>query len=380
MLKTKRIQVFEHGKLSVGHSYGNDPPIKFLDKHFDALVKFNELHKKRYFKIGYKSISFQHYVGILQVGDLCIEILPKADKSASNNSVWQDVLVEMLKTTKKLKVNKVGNANVNRQSIHLLDIYFEWYLTELELLIRQGLIRQYYYREQNLTSLKGKLLFQKHLSKNFVHKERFYTQHQVYDYNHFIHQILHQALSIVERLSKGGHLYSKCKSIGLDFPDVNRIPVNETTFDRIALNRKSKPYETALSIARLIILNYAPNIMKGNEQMLALLFDMNLLWEEYILIKLKDAYKKTNFSVLGQRPMKFWNNISIRPDIIIKDSGNNTICVIDTKWKYIWNNKPSADDLRQMYVYNDYWNSTNAILLYPTKEVKNCPKQKIQTL
>ena len=22
-----------------------------------------------------------------------------------------------------------------------------------------------------------------------------------------------------------------------------------------------------------------------------------------------------------------------------------------------------------MYVYNDYWNSTNAILLYPTKEV-----------
>lgn len=365
MRRTKRIQVFEYGKLSVGQSYGNQS-VKFLQKHFNGLVKLNELHKNQYFQVGYKSITFKHYVGVLQVEGLCIEVLPKADRSTGDNGIWQNVLIEMLKATKRLKVNKVGDAQINRQSIHLLDIYFEWYLNELELLIHQGLIRQYYRIQSNLNALKGKLLFSRHLSQNIVHKERFYTEHQEYEYDHSIHQILKQALTIVERLSKSSYLYSKCKTIELDFPQVKVIQANETTFARITQNRKTKPYETALSIARLIILNYAPNIIKGNEEMLALLFDMNQLWEEYILIKLKEAFRQTDFSVFGQPSEKFWNNITIRPDIVVKDHENNTVCIIDTKWKNIVNDKPTTDDLRQMYVYNDYWESTNSILLFPT--------------
>lgn len=368
MPKTKRIQVFEHGKLSVGHSYG-EKPVKFLEKHYNALVKLNELHKNQYFQIGYKSITFRHYVGVIQVEGLSVEVLPKADKSSGNNGIWQDTLVQMLKATRKLKVNKVGNAHVNKQSIHLLAIYFEWYLNELQLLIRQGLLRQYYRKQSNLKALKGKLLFSKHISHNIIHKERFYAEHQAYDHDHAVHQILRQALSIVERLSKSSYLYSQCKTIGLDFPEVKTIHANEATFDKIILNRKTKPYETALSIARVIILNYAPNITRGSEEMLALLFDMNSLWEEYILIKLKEAYRQTNYNVLGQRSEKFWNNVTIRPDIVVKD-GDNTVCIIDTKWKHIWNSKPSTNDLRQMYVYNEYWKSTNAILLYPTNEAR----------
>lgn len=50
----------------------------------------------------------------------------------------------MLRTTRKLKVQQVEEANVSKQSIHLLDIYFEWFLNEVQLLIHQGLIKQYY--------------------------------------------------------------------------------------------------------------------------------------------------------------------------------------------------------------------------------------------
>ncbi len=121
----------------------------------------------------------------------------------------------------------------------------------------------------------------------------------------------------------------------------------------IPKTRKTAPYETALAIARLIILNYAPNVSSGNERMLALLFDMNSLWEEYILIKLKQAVPD-GVSVYGQDSKRFWKNISIRPDIVIENDKKETF-IVDTKWKNIDYSKPSTQDLRQMYVYNDYW-------------------------
>jgi 5-methylcytosine-specific restriction enzyme subunit McrC len=102
--------------------------------------------------------------------------------------------------------------------------------------------------------------------------------------------------------------------------------------------------------------------------MLALLFDMNSLWEEYILIRLKQVAEENGFKVYGQNSKEFWKNISIRPDIVLEREIGKTIesFIIDTKWKNIDNSEPSTNDLRQMYVYNEYWDSKKAMLLYPS--------------
>ena len=356
MLKESTIQVFEHSFLPIEG--------KFEQRHFVALSKLNALHNYQYFDLKHNGIVFKQFVGVIQVDGLTIEILPKIDNDGKSEAVWQNVLIEMLRVTRKLKVQKVGNANVNKQSIHLLDIYFEWFLNEVQTLIHQGLIKQYYKETSNVKALKGKLEFAGHISKNLVHKERFYTTHQVYDKDHLIHQILFKALDIVERCSKGSYLYSKCKTVQLNFPEVKAISVTEATFSKVPSNRKTAPYETALAISKFIILNFAPNISSGSENMLALLFDMNSLWEEYILARLKQTDEQ--ITVYGQQSTTFWNGITIRPDIVIKKGGETFI--IDTKWKKMNGGKPSTDDLRQMYVYNDYWNSDKAMLLYPSNE------------
>lgn len=366
MLRENIIQVFEHSFLPIEG--------KFEQHHFVALSKLNALHQFQYFDLKHNGVVFKQFVGVIQVDGLTIEILPKIDKNESESSEnklkWQSALIEMLRVTRKLKVQQVGEANVSKQSIHLLDIYFEWFLSEMQLLIHQGLIKQYYKETGNVKALKGKLEFAGHLSKNLVHKERFYTTHQVYDKDHLLHQVLGQALSIIETFSKGTYLYSKCKSTQLNFPEVKTIQADEVTFSRLPKNRKTAPYETALTIARLIILNYAPNIKSGSEQMLALLFDMNSLWEEYILIRLKQVAKENGFKVYGQNSKGFWKNISIRPDIVLERELGETkeSFIIDTKWKNIDNSEPSTNDLRQMYVYNEYWDSKKAMLLYPSNE------------
>lgn len=360
-MRTKRIQVFEHNILYFDEVY-ND--VKFEKHHYIALSKLNVLHNDKYFEIRHNGIKFNQFVGVIQVDGLTIEILPKIDNNDADEKVWQKVLIEILRVTRKLKVQKVGEANVNKQSIHLLDIYFEWFLNEVQTLIHQGLIKQYYKETSNVKALKGKLEFAGHISKNLVHKERFYTTHQVYDKDHLIHQIIYKALDIVEKCSKGSYLYSKCKTVQLDFPEVKTISITETTFLKVPKTRKTAPYETAMAISKFIILNFAPNISSGSENMLALLFDMNSLWEEYILARLQQSEKAV--TIYGQQSTKFWNNISIRPDIVIESGKINFI--IDTKWKNINGGKPSTDDLRQMYVYNDYWKSDKAMLLYPSNK------------
>lgn len=360
------IKVFEYNSLYIGDKYKN---VTFEQRHFDALVRLNEIHKNKFFTVGYKKITFKQFVGVIQVDGLTIEILPKIDNDNKSETIWQSVLIEMLRVTRKLKIQKVGEANVNKQQIHLLDIYFEWFLNEVQLLLHQGLIKQYYKETSNVKALKGKLEFAGHISKNLVHKELFYTTHQVYDKDHLVHQVLYKALDIVEKCTKGNYLYSKCKTVQLDFPEVKNITVTEATFTKLPKNRKTAPYETALAIARLIILNYAPNVSSGSERMLALLFDMNSLWEEYILVKLKQDAPE-GVSVYGQQSKNFWRNISIRPDIVIEigTTEPKERYIIDTKWKNIDYSEPSTHDLRQMYVYNDYWNSKKAMLLYPSTD------------
>lgn len=366
------IKVFEYDSLQYGKEYAG---LLFKESHFNSLVKLNELNQNKYFNVGFKKITFKQFVGVIQVDNLIIEILPKIDRfesdSQENKTKWQKVLIKMLRVTKKLKIQQVGLANVTKQSIHLLDIYFEWYLNEVQLLIHQGLIKQYYKETGNVKALKGKLEFAGHIQKNLVHKERFYTTHQVYDKDHLIHQVLGQALEIIATLSKGNYLYSKCKTVQLDFPEVKTIKANENTLSKIPKSRKTAPYEQALAIARLIILNYAPNVSSGSEKMLALLFDMNILWEEYVLARIRQTVAdKKDYTIYRQNSKDFWNGITIRPDIVIEkkvDEENQDILIIDTKWKNIDNSKPSTHDLRQMYVYNEYWKSTRSLLLYPSK-------------
>ncbi|WP_336688734.1 MULTISPECIES: McrC family protein [unclassified Chryseobacterium] len=362
MFRKESIQVFEHSFLPIGEN-------GFEKRHFVALSKLNALHNYQYFDLKHNGVVFKQFVGVIQADNLTIEILPKIDRYESedqeNKTKWQKVLIEMLRVTKKLKIQQAGQANVSRQSIHLLDIYFEWFLNEVQLLIHQGLIKQYYKETGNVKALKGKLEFAGHIQKNLEHKERFYTTHQVYDKDHLIHQILGQALGIIATLSKGNSLYGKCKTIQLDFPEVKSIQANENTFSKIPKSRKTAPYETALSIARLIILNYAPNVCGGSENMLALLFNMNSLWEEYVLVKLKQAAQGTGIEVYGQDSKAFWNGITIRPDVVLKKN-DEVVLIIDTKWKNIDQSQPSTHDLRQMYVYNEYWTSKKALLLYPS--------------
>lgn len=353
----KPIQVFEYDRLTV-----TDDP--FEKRHLDALLKLNELHGFEYFDSIPNGIRFKQYVGIIQVDDLTIEIYPKVDRYDEEGQ-WKNVLIQMLKACNKLKASTYGDANVNRQNLNLFELYFSIYLSELSGLIKQGLVKQYRKESSNLNALKGKLLFSKNINRNIVHQERFYTEHQVYDKDHALHKILYAALTVVEEFTRGTYLYNTCKRVQLDFPAVTGIKITKKLLDGFKLSRKTKSYAKAFEIARLILLNYSPDISSGKERMLALLFDMNKLWEEYVVVKLREVLQDGQYQITAQDNRPFWGFNTLQPDIVIeKKSDKSDVLIIDTKWKCP-GISASVQDLRQMYAYNRFWNASRAVLLYP---------------
>lgn len=350
----KPIIKYEHETLRISDDVG------FKRKHLDALIKLNDLHKGNYFDIVHNGVRFKQFVGVIQVEGLCIEIFPKADRN-SESTAWRDVLTEMLKVCGKIKVHTSASANLSKSRLNLLELYFDQFLTEVEILQRNGLAKQYRKEAGNVKALKGKLDFAQNIRHNLVHKERFYTIHQVYDLDHKLHQVLAQAMDIVRMFSTSMWINDKCRRVQLAFPEVKKINATIQLLDSIQLNRKTAPYKRALELARLIILNYSPDISQGKDKMISILFDMNKLWEEYVLIMLRKA-APPEINVLGKRTKSFWGNNRLEPDIVIER--NNELFIIDTKWK-IPGNGTSNDDLRQMYAYGRFWNASRIMLLYP---------------
>ncbi|TCN67676.1 McrC family protein [Acetobacteroides hydrogenigenes] len=355
------IRVFEYETLSTTDASKE----RRLDtKVLDALYKLNDDSGGKYFTPTRNGVKFGSYVGVLQVGGTTIEILPKIDRKTDNDyDCWQKVLLKMLAVCNHIKVESVSDASLKRRYNSLLDLYFNNYLDEVAKLLHQGLVKRYRKEASNVSALKGRICFGRHIQQNLIHKERFYTEHQVYDQEHLLNQILLCGIRVLSRVSCNPFIKDKINRLLLDFPEIVEKVINEKHFEQVRLNRKTKPYEEALKIAKMIILNYSPDIKNGSEGMIALLFDMNKLWEEYVYRMLKRE-EKDGVEILPQQQQKFWNSKAIRPDIVIKKDGK--VFIVDTKWKIVDPGNPSDADLKQMYAYNMYWDAPMSMLLYPS--------------
>ncbi|MEY3498400.1 MAG: hypothetical protein RL308_69 [Bacteroidota bacterium] len=362
------IQVFEFETLRIDK--GDD---RISPTILKALQSFYGEEGVPYYSLIHNGVRFNEYVGVIQVDGAIIEVLPKADRN-ENKTYWQQMLISMLQSVGAFDIHAPSSANLQLKVNSILDLYFELFINELQFLMHSGLVKKYRKTEANQNALKGSLNFPKHINKNIVHKERFFVNYTTYDKDHKLHQILDKALKVLNQINTNTRLKSRIGSLMLDFPEVSDIKITESLFDKLFFDRKTISYKGAIDIAKLILLNYHPDLSKGRNDVLALMFDMNLLWEQFVYKSLY-RFKSKDEEIHAQHVRDFWKPQSgykskMKPDIVLKNKITGKSIVLDTKWKNLNGYNPSPEDLRQMFVYMKYFDANKVALIYPGTETR----------
>lgn len=365
----KRIVVFEHQAIKLNQDIDG---VIFGENQLRALQNYFGACGVPYFSLIHNGIKFNQYVGVIHVGDLLIEVLPKCDRvfvKESEKAKWRDVLLKMLFAVNIFDIHSPTSSLLNLKFSSILDVYLELFILELELLVHNGLSKKYRKQEDNISSLKGRFLFSKHIQANLIRQERFFVSHNTYDFDHDLNAILYKTLRYLQNLNVSGLLQSRINKLLINFPHQPDIKVDDKKFEKIIYNRKNKAYKKCIEISRLILLQLHPDVVIGKNEVLALMFDMNKLWEKFVYSSLR-KHKDLSTTVTGQTLKYFWKpNVGkrskITPDIVLNYGENSDLIVLDTKWKNLNELTPSADDLRQMYVYHEFFNAKKVALVHP---------------
>ena len=136
-------------------------------------------------------------------------------------------------------------------------------------------------------------------------------------------------------------------------------------------------------MAELFIKNSSINLTTKDLETFSLIFNMDLLFEEFIgniLRRYKEEIFKKDVDVYLQhkkyylmREITDENNkgfFALKPDIVVKEN-DKTILIIDTKYKQLINDRSKnynlhQSDIYQIFAYLKKYNCKNGILLYPT--------------
>lgn len=377
----------------------NNKPISILEyqesrelskKQLRELEIINKYFNCEIFKLTYKGgFKASNYVGIVQIGNQTIEVLPKIFTKKENLEIGNKEertkikknLLYMLSYTKKLKLKETDISSLAKNTTLYESIVYLFAKNLIELL-KQDLIRNYETREENTSFLKGKLLMSKHLRYNLFNKAKFYSQFDEFTEDNLMNQIFKATIDRLLKFTDNNtnfKLLTECNLI-LEGVSLNRIKYSDS--QKVKFTRLNAQYEDIYNLSVLLLFGNSIELNANNTKTYSLMFDMNKLFEEFIFEFIKRECNTKENLIQSEKPRKYLFKNSpkfeLRPDITINCKNDKCDLIIDTKYKKVNNVKSekygvSREDVYQMFTYSKVYDCKNIILLYP--EYKSSVKE-----
>lgn len=380
----KLLEVKEYDSITCNENFKNDPHYKFLDEasflelenmilsfkngeETDA-IEFFILTSRR--DVG-KIIRAKNYVGIVQLKNSTqIQIIPKIDACEIVDS--KRIFLRMLRSMRDFPSKIFNETNLKLEHLNLYDIFIKIYIQEVSNLVKKGIISAYYPINGNVNIYKGKLVFNEHIKRNIVHKERFYMNFDEFGVNRAENKLIKATLMKLMKITSSSENIKNIRQLLSNFEMINASKNYDKDFAQVIIDRSTKDYQNIMRWSKVFLMNKGFTTFSGDSSAAALLFPMEKLFEAYVGKSLQKELIKTdwNISLQDRGHYLFESQFALKPDIVVEKNDKSRKIILDTKWKLLTKNRSSnygiaQSDMYQMYAYAKKYKTNEIWLLYP---------------
>ncbi len=384
--------------------YEYDKVNSFVEKHFLLL---EEIRKKTctVIKDSYhnkkRTIKATSFVGVVQLHDLTVEVLPKIHRNDSEDNKTDKAkreaqekdatnnLLFMLNYTSRLKIKEVDAGLKDRKDKNIFEVLIYLFAKNLFNLLSAGMNKTYMAVEDESRFLKGQWRLDEQLAVKPYANHLFFVRYDEFTEDDHLNRILKYTAKLLTVFSRNRQNKKILEDILLIYSDVADLPeVSDSDISKVQFNRMNERFKHIFDFAMIFIKSLSYQLRGGNKGIYSFMFDMNLLFEEFIAefirkevlpkndckYNLENVRIHNDYKYLAYQEDKAEEKIfRLEPDIhFVKDG--STDLIIDTKYKLLGKGKSekkygvSQSDMYQMFAYAQKYNCPRVVLLYPHHE------------
>lgn len=326
-------------------------------------------------------LLLQRYVGFVATPNLRLQILPKVfhDQAHENQEELSVMMLfRMLHYSGFLSVRELPRPQLMASFQHdLLELFIHLFLEKFLGLFERHVHRQYEDMIDNVQFVKGKILFQQSLERNYGLRHLHVVAYQEFTEDTLLNRILKSVMMLIGKKTAHADNKKKLAKALAYLEDVSVIRLTAQAFDAVRFNRMNEAYRPVLNMARLFYTNAQPGMSAGDDQVFTFLVPLNRLFEQFVN-KLLSGALSDQYQVLYQKQTYLdtaTKRFMVKPDFVLRtisgsgSASNNVAIIADAKYKNpISQNgelRPAESDLYQMLVYALKFQVSTLILIYP---------------
>ena len=392
----REITISEYGYIGWDKEHEDDNFVSYRDleeNEFKELKNYweNNADTFKVFTIHNKNcLKATNYVGVIQTDSVSIEILPKTYTNEEAKNTQRKIFIEMLKSLLNVNEVQINQANLSTtDSKNIYEMFIMLFIQSIDKLIHKGIKSDYVLREGNQFFLKGKLKFNQHIKQNYIHKERFYVETDEYLQDRVANRLLKSTIALLMKKTNNFDNKRKLRQQLFIFDEVQLSNNHKIDFTKVKKHRGMEHYNLSLRFAEVFLLHKSFTSLRGKDNVFALLFPMEKVFEnymEFVLNNSKDELGIDAVMVNGGKNEYLLNSgqckiARLQPDYLLKMKGQKDI-VTDAKWKlYETKEDDSKDcvsvniasnDAYQIFSYLHFYDCQNRAYLFvpETEEFK----------
>jgi 5-methylcytosine-specific restriction enzyme subunit McrC len=341
---------------------------------------------------GKKVIQAAQHVGVIRLGNITIQILPKiyqAQESADEKTRIHEAthnLLYMLAYAGQLSVREHDLAPLLKRGKDWFEILTRLFASHLLEEWQRGAYRNYQTVEDELPVLKGKWRISDQLRRPLNH-HRFFVAYDEFTADNQLNRVFRFVVERLWRLTRDGDNRQRLGELRQWMEEVRLMPhVTVDDANPSILTRLNQRYESLLNLARLFLDAGSLQMATDDFTTFSFVFDMNRLFEAFI----------TNF--IGRHRAEIFQAASelrncdlmpqshgaslylakkedqravflLKPDMAFRNEAKRFPLLLDTKYKRL-----KAEDIKlgvsqadfyQMYAYARRYDCPRVLLLYP---------------